>query len=70
METNDKKIKKPTGFFGIGLAILFMLLGYYLITDVSQQESGIHPFIIKGVGAACILFFGAVLIFRIKQRLK
>jgi hypothetical protein len=45
--------------FGIGGSILFVLLGLYLCTTIADQQTRFNPTLVKGIGLASILFFGA-----------
>lgn len=58
------KTKLP---LGIGGSILFVVLGYYLFTTIAEQQTRFNPTIVKGVGIAGILFFGATLMHGIKK---
>jgi hypothetical protein len=54
---------------GIGISILFILLGVYLLT----RETGsiaISPMLVKGIGVACILFFGTILVIKLMRIMK
>lgn len=57
---------KTKGLTGIGFSILFVLLGLYLMIG-QKSISGVHPMVIKGIGIACTVFFGAVLIRRFRK---
>lgn len=60
---------KTKGLLGIGFSILFVLLGFYLLTQETKFIE-INAILVKGLGIACILFFGAVIIYKIKHSLK
>ena len=52
---------------GIGGSILFVILGLYLFTTISDQQTRFNPTLVKGAGIAGILFFGATGIYGIKK---
>jgi hypothetical protein len=60
-------LSKTKLLLGIGGSILFVALGLYLITTIAEQQTGLNPTLVKGVGIACILFFGATGIYGIKK---
>ena len=60
-------LSKTKLLFGIGGSILFVVLGYYLLMTIADQQTRFNPTLIKGVGIAGILFFGATLIFGVKK---
>lgn len=60
-------LSKTKLLLGIGGSILFVVLGYYLFTTIADQQTRFDPTLVKGVGIAGILFFGATLIFGIKK---
>ncbi|MBK9256155.1 MAG: hypothetical protein IPM42_11765 [Saprospiraceae bacterium] len=68
----DKEIKnnKTKGLFGIGLSILFVMLGVYLLTEFPKNNLNLNPLLVKGIGIACILFFGAIFILGMRKLLK
>jgi hypothetical protein len=47
-----------------------MMLGFYLFTEVAQNQNEINPLLIKGLGIICVLFFGAIIVSRIARSLK
>jgi hypothetical protein len=51
----------------IGGSILFVVLGLYFITTMADQQTRFNPTLVKGVGIASILFFGATGIYGIKK---
>jgi len=53
--------------FGIGGSILFVALGLYLFTTIANQQTRFDPTLVKVVGIANILFFGATGIYGIKK---
>lgn len=59
---------------GLGGSMLFVFLGIWLFTHESDLQNSSwmllgNPLVIKGVGVASILFFGATSIYGIKKRL-
>ena len=51
----------------IGGSILFVVLGIYFITTMADQQTRFNPTLVKGVGIASVLFFGATGIYGIKK---
>lgn len=60
-------MKKINGLFGLGISILFVLLGLYLFFEKSNQSGVSNPTLIKVVGIACIIFFGGTMLFGLKK---
>ena len=60
-------LSKTKLFLGIGGSILFIVLGFYLYTTIADQQTRFNPTLVKGVGIAGILFFGATGIYGIKK---
>lgn len=64
--------KKETSFdklkllFNLGVVILFILLGFYLLTTDFEQYATLK----KGVGLLTIVFFGALGIYGIRRVFK
>lgn len=73
--TKMNKIEIPLSktklLFGISGSILFVALGIWLFTHANDFQRSLqllrNPTIIKGVGIASILFFGAICIYGIKK---
>lgn len=53
--------------FGIGVSVMFVLLGLFFLTTMAEQQARVNPTMVKGVGIASILFFGATGIYGIKK---
>lgn len=68
MSKIEISLSKTKLLLGIGISILFVVLGFYLITKATYQQTSLNPTLVKGVGIAGILFFGATLIFGIKKK--
>jgi hypothetical protein len=60
-------LSKTKLLFGIAGSILFVVLGFYLFTTMAYQQSRFNPTLVKGVGLASNLFFGATGIYGIKK---
>lgn len=60
-------LSKTKLLFGIGGSILFVVLGLYVLTTMADQQTRFNPTMVKGVGIASILFFGATGIYGIKK---
>ncbi len=60
-------LSKTKLLFGIGGSILFVVLGFYLITTMADQQTRFNQTMVKGVGIASILFFGSTGIYGIKK---
>lgn len=54
----------------IGGSVLFVVLGFFLITTIADLQTRTHPLFVKIVGAASILFFGMTGFFGIKSLFK
>lgn len=52
-------LSKTKLLFGIAGSILFVVLGLYLFTTIADQQTRFNPTLVKGIGLASILFFGA-----------
>lgn len=48
--------------FGIGLALLFVMLGIYLFSVKADDPATAYPEVTRWVGIVCAAFFGFVLI--------
>lgn len=57
------------GLAGLGFSILFILLGVYLLTK-ENNTTDLDPLLVKGLGVACIGFFGAVVVRRVVRGAK
>lgn len=51
-------MERTKGLFGIGSALLFVVLGFYLVFEKSKQVGVTNSLFIKISGVVCILFFG------------
>jgi len=60
-------LSKTKLLLGIGGSILFVILGFYLFTTIADQQTRFYPTLVKGIGIAGILFFGATGIYSIKK---
>lgn len=58
-------LSKTKLLFGIAGSILFVVLGFYLFTTISEQETKFNPIFVKLAGLASVLFFGAAGIYGI-----
>lgn len=54
----------------IGGSVLFVVLGFFLITTIADLQTRTHPLFVKIVGAASILFFGMTGYYGIKNFFK
>jgi len=63
-------MQKLNGYYGLGVSILFVLLGLYLIFEKSNQSNVTYPVWIKITGIACVLFFGSLVIMKLLKYLK
>jgi len=72
----EEKIEIPISknklFLGIGGSILFVILGFWILTNLSDFENkGIrifrNPIVLKGAGISAVLFFGATGIYGVKK---
>ena len=60
-------LSKTKLLFGIGGSILFVIIGFFLFTAIAEQQTRYSPTLVKGVGIAGIVFFGATGIYGIKK---
>jgi len=60
-------LSKTKLLFGIGGSIMFVVLGLYFITIMADQQTRFNPAMVKWVGIASVLFFGATGIYGIKK---
>lgn len=60
--------RKGNPLLGISLSILFVALGLHLIFNVAEQTT--NATLVKITGAACIIFFGGLLLFSVVKALK
>ncbi len=60
-------LSKSKLLFGIGGSFLFVILGVYLFTTIADQQTRYNPLLVKGVGIASILFFGATGVYGVKK---
>jgi len=60
-------LSKTKLLFGIAGSILFVVLGLFLFITIADQQSRFNQTIVKGVGIAVILFFGATGIYGVKK---
>jgi hypothetical protein len=70
MEDNRNNLNKMRSLFGIGLSILFVLLGIFLLIEVPENSLNFSPLVVKVTGIACILFFGTLLIIGARKLLR
>jgi len=68
------KVKTPLSktnlLLGIGGSVLFVVTGLWLFTTMADQQTTFNPYLVKGVGAACVLFFGAAGVYGVKKLLE
>ena len=57
-------------FIGIGFSLLFVGLGLWILMTPADQISSYNPFLLKFIGIAGILFFGAAGIYGIRKILE
>lgn len=60
MQTIEIPLSKNKIFRGIGISLLFVVLGCFLNTTIADQQERIDPQLLKGVGILSIVFFGAI----------
>jgi hypothetical protein len=60
-------LSKTKLLLGICGSILFVSLGLYFLTTLADQQTRFNPTMVKSVGIASILFFGATGIYGIKK---
>lgn len=67
METIVIPLSKTKIALRAGGSVLFVLLGYFLLTTVGAEKTGIWAAFVKGTGVACMLFFGATTVYAVKK---
>ncbi len=60
-------LSRPNLLLGIGGSVLFVVTGLWLFTTMADQQATFNPYLVKGIGAACVLFFGAAGVYGIKK---
>lgn len=60
-------LSKTKLLLGIGGSVLFVVLGLYFVTTMADQQTRYNQTMVKGIGIASILFFGATGIYGIKK---
>lgn len=69
MEKSSSFFKLFKLLFGIGLCLLFVVLGIWLFTVKANAQTAVAPWIIKTIGVINVVFFGTFFIFSIKKLL-
>ena len=68
---NENTLVFPLGkgklMLGLAGSIMFVLLGVGLIFVVAPDQTTFHPMLVKGIGAAGMLFFGATGVFSFRK---
>jgi prepilin signal peptidase PulO-like enzyme (type II secretory pathway) len=67
MNKIEVPLSKTKILLTIGGSVLFVVLGFYFVTTMADQQTRFNPTIVKGVGIASILFFGATGIYGIRK---
>jgi hypothetical protein len=67
MNTIEIPLSKQKIFLGIGVSLLFVILGYYLFATIADQQNRLDPRLAKAIGILGIIFFGGTGIFAIKK---
>ena len=67
MNKIEIELSKTKLLVGIGGSIMFVVLGLYLITIMADQQTRFNPIIVKGIGIASVVFFGATGVYGIKK---
>ncbi len=60
-------LSKTKLFLGIGGSVLFVVLGIYLFATIADNQTQFNATVVKVVGIASVLFFGATGIYGIKK---
>ena len=63
-------MNKNNALFGVGIAILFVILGLYLLLEKATQEGTSNPLLIKIIGIICVLFFGSLAVLGLLKFIK
>ncbi|WP_338789860.1 STM3941 family protein [Bernardetia sp. MNP-M8] len=67
MNKIEIELSKTKLFLGIGGSLVFVVLGLYFITVIADQQTRFSPLVVKGIGIASVMFFGATGIYSIKK---
>ena len=57
-------------FFGVGIAILFVMTGLWMVFGLADNQESVNPIILKMLGLGVALFFSAVIVIGIRRTLK
>jgi hypothetical protein len=60
-------LSKSKLFLGIGGSILFVILGFFLITVIAGEQTPFNPMLIKGVGILSVVFFTITGIYSVRK---
>jgi nitrate reductase gamma subunit len=63
-------MKKTSALFGIGLSIIFVIIGLSLITKKTSSIEFLTPATVKVVGVVCVTFFGSITLIGLYKFLK
>lgn len=69
MNKNEIQSSNTKLLLGIGSSILFVAVGFYLLTTLAEHQTRFNPIIVKGIGIGCVIFFGITAIYGIKKLL-
>ena len=67
MQKIEILLKKTKILLMLGGSILFIAVGVYFLTTLSNQQTRFSPILVKGAGIACIVFFSAAAVFSVKK---
>jgi len=67
MGESDNDIKY---FFGVGIAILLVMTGLWMVFGLADNQESVNPIILKMLGLGVALFFSAVIVIGIRRTLK
>lgn len=70
MEEQKKPSTKAKAAFGLFISIIFVLLGFGLLSDLVLETSELPDFVIKGIGIFTIFVFGTMGLLHLKRLIK
>lgn len=60
-------LSKSKLFLGIGGSIIFVILGFFMITVMAGEQTPFNPMLIKGAGILSVVFFTITGIYGVRK---
>ncbi|MFT3980016.1 MAG: STM3941 family protein [Ferruginibacter sp.] len=67
MERTEIPLSKKKIVWGVLGAIMFVVLGTWMIADLADSQDRYNPVLMKAVGSASVIFFGIVAVYGIRK---